>query len=393
MASGITADSSRYCFLDIDLNNHRAKLATAAAFVNATDSRYGFSSKDLRHLGGSEVKRVHDLIGTDHEWMSKGEIETKPPTGGNRILVELFWDTAPLAAENFATLCANGSVLPLATDKKPKPVPIGSSGKSLSYRGSTMHRCIPGFVLQGGDFVLGNGSGGESIFNGKKFKDERAGLQLKHERGSLSMGNSGKNSNSSQFFFPFQAAPQCDGKHVVFGRILSGLEVLDAAEKYGTSQGEPTVPICITDCGVFAPFHTPGAGYWYDQPDEDSFSGVSPVFMVFPRVAVLAPNEAVLDKFRKAMTDKALITCISGEELSEESMQIERIQELLGTFAVDVILVAPVCRDMIPKLTLPQSWTDTGISIGEVVMEAKPVESLAAVRAKSWLSKKEWRLE
>ena len=241
--------------------------------------------------------------------------------------------------------------------------------------------------------MLGNGSGGESIYNGKKFKDERAGLQLKHERGTLSMGNSGKNSNSSQFFFPFQAAPQCDGKHVVFGRIVSGLDVLDAAEKYGTTEGDPTAPICITDCGVFAPFHVPGAGYWYDQPDEDSFSGVSPVFMVLPRVAVLAPNAAVKEKFQKAMGDKAIVTCISAEDLPEESMQIDRIHELLGTFAVDVVVVAPVCKDITSKITLPKSWSDAGISIVEVVLESKPIEALSVVKTKSWLSKKEWLLE
>lgn len=80
--------------------------------------------------------------------------------------------------------------------------------------------------MQGGDFVFGNGSGGESIYNGKKFKDERAGLQLKHDgKGVLSMGNSGKNSNTSQFFITFKEAPQCDGKHVVFGKVVSGFEV------------------------------------------------------------------------------------------------------------------------------------------------------------------------
>jgi hypothetical protein len=64
--SAITADACGYCFIDIDIDNYRAKLATAAAFVDATDSRYGFSSKDLRHLGGSELVRLDELISTDH---------------------------------------------------------------------------------------------------------------------------------------------------------------------------------------------------------------------------------------------------------------------------------------------------------------------------------------
>jgi cyclophilin family peptidyl-prolyl cis-trans isomerase len=102
---------------------------------------------------------------------------------------------------------------------------IGDSGKILTYQKSVIHRVIPGFIMQGGDFVFGNGTGGESIF-GKKFKDERAGLLKKHNsKGVLSMGNSGKNSNTSQFFLTFKAAPQCDGKHVIFGQVVSGFEV------------------------------------------------------------------------------------------------------------------------------------------------------------------------
>lgn len=197
----------------------------------------------------------------------------------------------------------------------------------------------------------------------------------------------------SQFFFTFQAAPQCDGKHVVVGRCISGFEVLDAAEKYGTPGGDPTVPICITDCGIFGPLQTPGAGYWHDTPDPESFSGVSPVFMVLPRVAVLAPNRAVLGKFQKAMAEAAVVTCISVEELPEEAMQLRRIKELLGSFAIDVLLVAPVCKATIQNVALPSSYADANISASEVVLEAKPVEALAAVRSKSWLSKKGWRLE
>ena len=85
-------------------------------------------------------------------------------------------------------------------------------------------------------FVFGNGSGGESIFSGRKFKDERAGLGLKHDRrGILAMGNSGKNSNSSQWFITLDAAPQCDNKHVVFGEVVSGWAVLQAVENLGTT--------------------------------------------------------------------------------------------------------------------------------------------------------------
>ena len=85
----------------------------------------------------------------------------------------------------------------------------------------------PGFVVQGGDFVFGNRSGGESVFGKRVFKDKKGGLALRHDGvGILSMGNSGKNSSSSRFFFTLAPAPQCDGKHVFFGRVVSVMEFI-----------------------------------------------------------------------------------------------------------------------------------------------------------------------
>ena len=167
-----------------------------------------------------------------------GGIETKPPTSGQRIVVKLNWSVAPMACENFATLCNNGS------DKKTK-IPIGECGKPLTYRGAPIHRVEKNFICQGGDFVKGNGSGGECVFGKRSFKDERPGLLTKHDRrGILAMGNSGKNSvrltfhfcfaailcilshlfdhhqNTSQFYFTFGPAPQCDGKHGEIGTAV-----------------------------------------------------------------------------------------------------------------------------------------------------------------------------
>ena len=154
MAPGWNATTAPYCYLDVDLNHHREKLATAAAFVDATDSRYGFSSKDLRLLGGSELSRIHELMATDHEWSSKGtDIQIRPPPSGTRIVVQLYWQIAPLACENFATLCANGSgVSPTGgLECKKTKAPLGECGKPLSYRNSKVHRVVPGFIVQGGD--------------------------------------------------------------------------------------------------------------------------------------------------------------------------------------------------------------------------------------------------
>jgi peptidylprolyl isomerase len=312
------------------------------------------------------------------------------------MIIRLFWDVAPLACENFATLCGNGSLLPGETGK-PKPVPLGECGKPLTFRKSKFHRVIPGFVMQGGDFVFQNGSGGEAIF-GKKFKDERAGLQLKHNRrGLLSMGNSGKNSNSSQFFLSFDKAPQCDGKHVIFGELVSGFEILDVAEKFGSSEGEPSVPIEITDCGIYESLQTPACGYHYDTPDPDSFTGISPVFVVRPRAIVLAPSEAVSKTFAAAMGDfVSIVAFVSGDKTTTATQQCTRITELLRKYAADVVIVAPACwKEVQPELALPKSWEAVGIKRNEAVLVAKPVEALSKIRAESWLRTKRphWQLD
>lgn len=266
------------------------------------------------------------------------------------------------------------------------------------------NRCIPGFVLQGGDFVLGNGSGGESIFNNKKtFKDERAGLNLKHDRfGLLSMGNSGKNANSSQFFFTLDKLPKCDGKHVIFGEVVTGVDVLKAAEELGTPDGTPSCPITITDCGIFQTLRTPGAGYWFDKPDADSWNGISPTFIVRPRLAVLAPTEDAVQKFRSAVGSFAcIVTTISLESLGSNPSEAAAslLMDTLTDFVVDVVLIAPACKDVKDCLELPHSWiniTSAIVEIDDVVLIAKPLEALQAIRSRSWVSKQQihqWQLD
>jgi cyclophilin family peptidyl-prolyl cis-trans isomerase len=263
-----------------------------------------------------------------------------------------------------------------------------------------VHRIVPGFIVQGGDFVFGNGSGGESIFNGKKFKDERTGLLLKHDRkGILSMGNSGKNSNTSQFFITFGCAPQCDGKHVVFGEVLSGFEVLDELEKVGNDDGLPSVKVQITDCGVFHPLQTPGAGYWYDQPDKESYTGKEPVFIVKPRVLVVAPNRNVYEKFQNQMSNHVSSISIQLEDEENDVDAMKKVLGYLGNHAIDVVIVAPACSKMCKDLELPVCWKNNegmrGQSIleSEVIIIAKPVEALASILEMSWLSRKtDWKM-
>ena len=115
-----------------------------------------------------------------------------------------------------------------------------------------MHRIVKGFVVQGGDVVKNDGSGGDSIYNGA-FKDEKPGLALKHDGpGVVAMANSGPHTNKSQFFVTLGAAPQCDGKHVVLGKVVNaeGLEFLKKIDELAASpSGEPRAHVLIANCG------------------------------------------------------------------------------------------------------------------------------------------------
>lgn len=156
------------------------------------------------------------------------------------IVLELFADIVPKTAENFRALCTGEKGIGRTT-KKP-----------LHYKGSTFHRIIKGFVAQGGDFSKKDGTGGESIYGGK-FADEN--FQLHHDGpGILSMANAGPHTNGSQFFITFAAAPHLDGKHVVFGRVVEGIDVMKKIERLPTAdRGRPVVPVKISNCGEVSP--------------------------------------------------------------------------------------------------------------------------------------------
>ncbi|OEU15647.1 cyclophilin-like protein [Fragilariopsis cylindrus CCMP1102] len=151
-----------------------------------------------------------------------------------RIEMELRADVVPRTAENFRALC---------TGEKGS----GKSGKPLHFKGSSFHRVIPGFMCQGGDFTRGNGTGGESIY-GEKFADEN--FKLKHTgTGILSMANAGANSNGSQFFLCTAETAWLDDKHVVFGKVISGQNVVSAIELVGSDSGTTRVKVTIADSG------------------------------------------------------------------------------------------------------------------------------------------------
>jgi peptidyl-prolyl isomerase D len=152
-----------------------------------------------------------------------------------KVLFELYNDIVPKTAENFRALCTgeNG---------------IGKQGKPLHYKGSSFHRVIKNFMIQGGDFTAGNGTGGESIY-GEKFEDEN--LELKHEKPFLlSMANAGPATNGSQFFVTTVPTPHLDGKHVVFGEVLAGKSVVRQVENTPVGPNDKPEKDCvIVDCG------------------------------------------------------------------------------------------------------------------------------------------------
>ncbi|CAD7955836.1 unnamed protein product [Amoebophrya sp. A120] len=229
---------------DLTVYNQELKEFTQFAdFVKQRGATFGCPT-DAKELDEEQKEMLAEVMRgevTDSTTIVRTTEPVSPKIG--QVKIDLNDKECPKTAENFRALCTGE-----------KGIGKGHQ-KPLHFLNSTMHRIVPNMFLHGGDFTRFDGSGGDSIYSGK-FNDEKPGLKFKHDvPGLLSMANSGKNSNTSQFFLTLGACPKLDGKHVVFGKVadeesLSVLKEVALKCEPDAAKEMPGKTVTITGCGV-----------------------------------------------------------------------------------------------------------------------------------------------
>ena len=211
---------------------HKKKIMSNSVGSNPKKNELNDNNENTKlindHQEGNDVPNLDEPTGNDPYF----DIQIGDEKVG-RIVFELIDDVVPRTCENFRSLCSRGF----------------NKGEAPPYKNSIFHRVIKDFMIQGGDFTNHNGTGGRSIY-GDKFEDES--FELKHNQpGILSMANAGPNTNGSQFFICTQEAPHLDGKHVVFGIVKKGYEIIEQLNNIQTDENDKPLQDCkVIDCGL-----------------------------------------------------------------------------------------------------------------------------------------------